>query len=204
VVDPPTTHPNTPPTVPPTATPTPTPTDSATPTETPSTASPTDDPTATPTDRKTTEPTTAPTSPGRTVSTKRPTTSPTTTPPPPPVDGKMTGDELQLFNLIDNARVDNGCARLKQDPNLTASARAEAGDRALSGNNLDSGTGAGGDNMTAQQAFDRMMNNSRSTILNCGLTTLGVGAQGSPHDSGVLCPLLCSKKTRVAWVADFS
>lgn len=205
VVAPPTAHPSTPPTA--TRTPTPTPTDSASPTETPSTVSPTDDPTASPTkDGKTTEPTTAPTSPGRTVSTKRPTTPPTTTapPPPPPVDGQMTGDELQLFNLIDNARVDNGCARLKQDPNLTGSARAEAGDRASSGSNLNSGTGAGGDNMTAQQAFDRMMNNSRSTILNCGLTTLGVGAQGSPHDSGVLCPLLCSKKTRVAWVADFS
>ena len=120
----------------------------------------------------------------------------------------MTGDEKQLFNLIDNARVNSGCAPLKQDPNLTTGARGEAGDRAASGKNLNkssgSETGAGGDNMSAQQAFDQMMSSNRSTVLNCGLTTLGVGAQGSPYDSGILCPLICSSKTRVAWVADFS
>jgi hypothetical protein len=120
----------------------------------------------------------------------------------------MTGAEMQLFSMIDNARVANGCAPLKQDPNLTGGARSDATDRAKSGKNLNSSSGsklgAGGDNMTAQQAFDQMMSSSRSTILSCGLTTLGVGTQGADYSTGVLCPLICSDKTRVAWVADFS
>ena len=199
VVAPPTARPSTPPTATPTATPTPTPTDSATPTETPSTAGPTDDPTASPTkDGKTTEPTTAPTSPDRTVSTKRPTT---------PTDHhrtaaaaarggrRMNADELQLFNLIDNARVSNGCARLEQDPGLTDGARADAGNRAKSGavnSTGSSGTTAGGDNWSAQQAFNQMMAQSRSTVLNCGLTTLGVGAPASPQHCDACWPCSAS------------
>jgi hypothetical protein len=212
VVAPPTPQPSTPPTATPSATPTPTPTDSATPTETPSTT-PTDDPTATPTDgRKTTEPTTAPTSPGRTVSTRRPTTPPTTTQPPPPppdADGGMNSDELQLFNLIDNARVNAGCARLEQDPGLTDAARADAGNRAESGaTNSASGSAstAGGDNWSAQQAFNQMMAQSKSTVLNCGLTTLGVGRKSAKYCNAINLLGFCvgSKPTRVAWVADFS
>lgn len=204
VVAPPSSHPSTPPTVPPTATPTQTPT--AGPTDTPSTSTtPTDGPTATPTKERAT---TTPTPPDRTVSTTKPRPTQTTTAPPPPVDGQMTGDEKQLFSMIDSARVDNGCAPLKQDPNLTGGARSDATDRAKTGKKLNSGSGseagAGGDNMTAQQAFDQMMSNHKNTILNCGLTTLGVGTQGADYSTGVLCPLFCSSKTRVAWVADFS
>ena len=90
----------------------------------------------------------------------------------------MNPDELQLFNLIDSARVNNGCARLEQDPGLTDGARSDAGNRAKSGStNSFSGSEstAGGDNWSAQQAFNQMMAQSKSTVLNCGLTTLGVG-----------------------------
>lgn len=211
VVVPPTKLPTTPPTAKPTATPTPTPTDSDTPTPTDS-ASPTDGPTKTPTKESTSVPTQAPTSPGHTVTTKpNPSTPPTTTVPPPPVDGGMDSDEMQLFNLIDNARVNNGCARLKQDPNLTTGARSDADNRASTGKKLNSGSGssagAGGDGMSAQQAFNQMMDDSNDTILNCSLTTLGVGTGDATYRSGgILCGIgFCtSTKTRVAWVADFS
>jgi hypothetical protein len=120
----------------------------------------------------------------------------------------MNGDEQALFDMIDNARVNNGCARLKQDPSLTGGARSTAGDRASSGKNLNSGSGsqagAGGDGMSAQAAYNQMMKNSRSTILNCGLTTLGVGTRSADYSTGLLCPLICSTKSRNAWVADFS
>ncbi|HET6985348.1 MAG TPA: hypothetical protein VFI00_01990 [Kribbella sp.] len=210
VVAPPTPHPSIPPTATPTVTPTQTPTDSATPSDTPS---PTGRPTETPTEGSTTTaPTTGPTSPGRTVSTRRPTQPPTTAPPPPPpvADGGMSPDELQLFNLIDNARVNNGCARLEQDPGLANGARSDARGRAKSGS-TNSFTGsestAGGENWSAQQAFNEMMAQSKNTVLNCGLTTLGVGkdtakfCKGGPDLLGVC---FGSKPTRVAWVADFS
>ncbi|MDX2967590.1 spore germination YkwD domain-containing protein [Kribbella solani] len=111
----------------------------------------------------------------------------------------MTSTEKQLFDLIDNARVDNGCARLKQDPSLTGGARSTASDRAASGQNLNSGTGAGGNKMTAQQAYNRLMKNAQSTVLNCGLTALGVG-----FDSKQTCTLLIICTDRNAWVAKFS
>lgn len=210
-------------TTPPTATPTVTPT--TTPTTTPSTTptgSPTDTPTDTPTRESTrnpttaptsaptsTAPTTAPTTPGDTVTSKPPTTPPpTTTPPPPPVDGGMQGTEKQLFDMIDNARVNNGCTSLKQDPSLTTSARSTASSRASSGSNLNGGSGsqagAGGDKMTVQQAYNQMMKNRQGTILNCSLTTLGVGTDSQPHDTGLLCPLICGTTTRNVWVANFS
>lgn len=215
VINSPTVHPNTPhPTATPTATPSTTPTDSTTPTTTPSdSGSPTDSPTGTPTrDSQTTSPTTGPTSPGRTLSTGKPTTTePTTTAPPPPpeADGNMNGDELQLFNLIDNARVNNGCARLEQDPGLTDGARGDASSRAQSGATNSSGSSkstAGGDNWSAQQAFDQMMAQSRNTVLNCGLTTLGVGMETAKHCTAINLLGICigSKPTRYAWVADFS
>jgi hypothetical protein len=120
----------------------------------------------------------------------------------------MNGDEQQVFSLINNARMSNGCASLKQDPGLTGGARSTAGDRATSGKNLNSGSGsqagAGGDNMSAQQAYNQMMKNSKSTILSCGLTTLGVGTRSADHSSGLLCPLICSTASRDAWVANFS
>ena len=121
----------------------------------------------------------------------------------------MNPDELQLFNLIDNARVNNGCARLEQDPGLTNGARADAGNRAESGStNSFSGSGstAGGDNWSAQQAFNQMMAQSRSTLLNCGLTTLGVGRKSAKYCNALNLLGFCvgPKPTRVAWVADFS
>ena len=193
-------------TVPPTATPTATPTNtpsetpSATPTNTP-TNTPTDtpttksskSPTTAPTSAPTTQPTTAPTSPGRTVPTPTPTK--TTTTPPPPVDGGMDANEQQLFDLIDNARADNGCARLKEDPSLTSGARSTAQSRATSGDNLNgssgSQVGAGGDGMTAQQAYNQLMKKYKSQVLDCGRTTLGVGMKSADHDTGMLCPLIC-------------
>ncbi|NIK62342.1 hypothetical protein [Kribbella shirazensis] len=208
------------PTLPPSATPsaTPTSTPSATPSATP-TNSPTDSasPTTTPTTRSaTTAPTTAPpstrpttsTTPGRTIGTTKPT--PTTPPPtttPPPVDGGMAPNEKQLFDLIDNARVSNGCAPLKQDPALTNSARGTAGSRAKTGSGMDdssgSQVGAGGDRMSAQQAYDRLMSSSRSTILNCGRTTLGVGF--GTEERCTLQIITCLRYTdRNVWVANFS
>jgi uncharacterized protein YkwD len=218
VIAPPSEHASTPPTAPPTATPTGTPTDSVTPTTTPTdvpTDTPTDVPTSQPTDNPSTANPTNPTTPGRTLSTGRPIpteTNTTTTappPPPPPVDGQMQPPEKQLFDMIDNARVNNGCARLKQDPGLTGGARDSARDRASSGNNLSgsggSRAGAGGDRMSPQDAYTQMMSRNKGTILNCGFTTLGVGTGSAPRETGILCPVLCTGSTaRNAWVADFS
>jgi hypothetical protein len=206
------------PTVPPTGTPTVTPTNtpSATPTTSP-TDSPTDTPTGTPTRESTrnpttaptsapssSDPTTAPTSPGRTVTTTKPSPTPTETTPPPPVDGRMNSTEKQLFDLIDNARVNNGCARLQQDPSLTKTAEGTAGSRAKTGSGMDdssgSQVGAGGDNMTAQQAYNRLMSTSRATVLSCSLTTLGVGFGTKEHCALII--VVCSDRN--AWVANFS
>ena len=204
-------------TVPPTATPTATPT--STPSTTPSTTpteSPTDSPTETPTKSSTktptvaptsaptTQPSTAPTSPGRTVTTPGPTQT-TTTPPPPPVDGGMQPNEKQLFDMIDNARADNGCAPLKQDPGLTNSARGTAGSRAKTGSGMNDTSapqvGAGGDNMTAQQAYNKLMSSdSRSTVLDCGKTTLGVGFGTAKHCTLII--IACTDRN--VWVANFS
>jgi uncharacterized protein YkwD len=192
---PPVTRPTTP-----KATPTPTPTDSATPTSTPS-SEPTRVPTTGPTDQGTQAPTDPP-------STRRPTTTtPTpTTPPPPADDGNMKANELALFNLIDEARQDNGCAPLQRETDLTVGARSDAGDRAESGSVNATGSSmsaAGGDNWTPQKAFNQMMSQSRSTIMNCGLTTLGVGFGTAPHCTVEV--LWClSEADRNAWVADFT
>ena len=206
-------------TVPPTATPsaTPTSTPSATPSTTP-TESPTDTPTdkptksstrtptVAPTSAPTSNPTTAPTSPGRTVNTPRPTqTTTTTAPPPPPArDGGMTSDELQLFDMIDSARKSNGCAPLEQDPSLTNSARGTAGSRAKTGSGMNdtsgSQVGAGGDNMSAQQAYDKLMSGSRDTVLNCSMTTLGVGFGTQQHCTLII--IACTDRN--VWVANFS
>ncbi|MFF0345007.1 hypothetical protein [Kribbella sp. NPDC004875] len=201
----PTATPTTTPTATPTDTPTGTPTDSASPTTVPSRTPSTTEPSSTPTSERSTV---APTTPGRTVNSPKPTPTKTTTTPPPPVDGGMRGTEQQLFDMIDDARVNNGCARLKQDPSLTTGARSTAGSRAASGDNLNSGSGsqagAGGDNMTVQQAYNQIMKKQQSTVLNCGLTTLGVGVGSADHNTGLLCPLFCSTAARNAWVANFS
>lgn len=194
--------------------PTPTPTK---PTRTPSsTPTPGQDPTRTPTSHPTTVPTdgpgddtaTPPDEPTRSGESRGP--SPTAVPskPPssrPPVDnGSMTGDEQQLFSLIDDARGQNGCAPLGRDSNLTGGARGEADSRAT--NNDVSSTGsskasAGGEDMSAQAAFDRLKNESSGTLLNCGLHELGVGRGTAQYRTCVI--IFCSNHTRVAWVADF-
>lgn len=218
VIAPPSSRVTTTPTVPPTATPTHTPTNSASPTTTPTTT-PTE---RTSTDAPTTAPTEAPTSTGATnipSTTQTQTTHPpvptqtktTTVPPPPPPparDGGMNGDESQLFDMLDNVRRQNGCAPLEQDPNLTGSARSDALNRARSGSTNSTGSSkstAGGDDWSAQQAYDQIMAQSRSTVLNCGLTTLGVGRKTHQYcKSPVLGLCLGATPTRVAWVADFS
>jgi len=196
---PPVTRPTTP-----KATPTPTPTDSATPTSTPSTTEPTDDPTTAPTEQGTTAPT-APPSTQRPTKTK-PSTTMSTSPPPPAADGQMTADELQLFNMIDQARISNGCAPLEQDPNLTDRARSDATGRTKSDSKLNASgasmTAAGGDEWTAQDAYNQMMAQSKSTVLNCNLTTLGVGKAEKEYCKVLLC--LTGTTDRVSWVADFT
>jgi hypothetical protein len=120
----------------------------------------------------------------------------------------MDANEQQLFDLIDNARVNNGCAPLKQDPSLTGNARATAGSRAKTGSGMNdtsgSQIGAGADKMTAQQAYDKLMSQSRSTVLNCNLTTLGVGF-GTAERCTLPILIGCLNYTdRNAWVANFS
>jgi len=198
----PTTRASTPPTATPTATPTQTPTDSVTPTTTPSTTESTES-TATPTTDRSSKSPTAPPDDPTTAPTQRPTA---TTPPPPADDGSMNSTELALFNLIDNARTNQGCAPLKRDSDITSGARGDAASRARSGSvNYKTGSmsAAGGDKWTAQKAFDQMMSQSRSTVLNCGLTTLGVGFGTAEHCTVQV--LVClGKADRNAWVADFS
>jgi hypothetical protein len=114
----------------------------------------------------------------------------------------MSPDELKLFSLIDNARTDKGCAPLQRNSSLSDIAQSDADQRAKSGEVSGSGSSmaaAGGDNWTAQTAFNRMMDQNSGTILNCGLHQLGVGRGSSPH-----CTFLClTRPDRVDWVADF-
>ncbi|MFB6725694.1 hypothetical protein ACFCV3_36320 [Kribbella sp. NPDC056345] len=212
-VDDPTVPPKTPPATP-TAPPTGTPTTSVTPT-TPPTSGPTETPTTRPTDAPTSTATTRPTAP---PTTSRPTTTPTgdptNTPPPPPPpppkdDGDMDGNEMQLFNKINSARRSNGCADLKRDTGLTRSAESEAQERAedntANGGNTNSKATAGGDNWSADKAYDRMMSSNEGTLLNCGLTTMSVGRKTASYRTGPLCGIgICTgTSTRVAWVAIF-
>jgi hypothetical protein len=56
--------------------------------------------------------------------------------------------------------------------------------------------------MSAQAAFNRLKSQSSSTILNCGLSELGVGRASERYCSTQL--VFCLKySTRVSWVADF-
>ena len=190
----------------PTPSSTPTPSGSETPGKTPST-SPTDGPTTVPTDgpgdTKTPKPPRTGSSAGP-KPTSRPTPTATTT---TPVDaGNMSGDELQLFSLIDSARTDRGCAPLRRNSDLSDRAGNDAEGRASKGNVNDGGStmaAAGGDDWDAQKAFEQMMNDNADTVLNCGLSELGVGRESAEY-----CPVICigglGKATRVSWVADFN
>jgi hypothetical protein len=210
-----------PPKAKPTATPTPsrtpktpTPSDTPTPGET---ARPTDGPTDEPTDQPggdetplpTTGPTRATAGPKQTAKPTTATPTPTTpTPTTPADDGNMSSSELQLFTLIDDARVDKGCSRLDRNSSLSGNAQAEADDRASSGNVASTGSSkasAGGDDMDdAQAAFDRLKSQSSGTLFDCGMDELGVGVGDSTRRDCALIFLGCSDKTRYAWVVDFS
>ncbi|WP_343888841.1 hypothetical protein [Kribbella sandramycini] len=206
-VDAPTTPPATPPKTPPptpSATPTATPTDGVTPT-TPPTGGPTSVPTSAPTDNPTT---TAPPPPNPTDPTPtQPTTSKPPPPQPPPDDGDMRELELDLFKRINDARISNGCAALKRDSSVTHGARGEAQNRAednnVNGGDTSSKATVGGNSMSASAAFDRMMSDNRSTVLNCNLTTLGVGRGAADYRDCAVVVLICSDRTRVGWVANF-
>jgi hypothetical protein len=117
----------------------------------------------------------------------------------------MSGSEAELFSLVDNKRVENGCSPLRRNSNLTGGARAEAQDRARTGQMAtggSSGASTGGKDMTAKTAFDRLMSSSSKTVLNCGLDELGVGQGGAEYCTAQL--LVClSTATRYAWVIDF-
>ncbi|WP_344156739.1 hypothetical protein [Kribbella yunnanensis] len=202
------------PTATPTAPPTGTPTASTTPTA-PPTSGPTNTPTTVPTDNPTSTATTVPTNPPTSQPTTTPTGKPTKTPPPPPpppppaADGDMTNDEIQLFNQIDSARKSKGCAPLEQDAPVTYGARSDAQSRSKSGNVNASGSSmsaAGGDNWSSNDAFNQMMAQSKGTLLNCGLRTLGVGRGTYKYCTSVDLLGLCIGKrvTRVGWVADFN
>ncbi|GAB2569906.1 CAP domain-containing protein [Kribbella endophytica] len=209
---------------PPTAVPSTPPTPGQTPTTpgvtpTPGKTSGTPDPTVTPTDGPTGRPTDTPTSgttttppPSSETQNPRPTKTPTRTPtadpttPEPPKDyGNQDDAERELFSYIDSARQERGCAPLQKDTNLDNGAESDAESRASSGDV--SGTGSssaavGGDGMNAKDAFDKLKTESSGTLFNCGHTELGVGQGDSTRKIG-LCPLICSEKTRYAWVVDF-
>jgi uncharacterized protein YkwD len=208
-VDAPTTPPKSPKTPPvsPTAPPTGTPTSSVTPT-TPPTGGPTDTPTTAPTTGTSTTPS-IPKNTDEPRPTTTPTGDPTNTPPPPPPptdNGSMEKDELQLFNSINSARKSNGCAPLKRDSSLTRSSRSEAYDRAakdtVNKGNTGSKATAGGDDWSASKAYDAMMSNNRDTMLDCSLTTMGVGRGDADYKTCTLV-LFCSTHNRVGWVATF-
>ncbi|NEA31588.1 hypothetical protein G3I17_07910 [Streptomyces sp. SID13031] len=199
---------------------TPTPTDTpSTPGQTPSTT-PTDGPSTTPTSGPTDGPTAGPTdgpstqTPQVPPNSQQPTNTPsstpsstpsTSTPPPPTDDGDMSGEEVELFSLVDNQRVENGCAPLRRNSSLSGGAGAEADDRAES-NSYSSGSSkasTGGKDMTAKTAFSRLMDNSSGTLLDCGLRELGVGRGDAKFCNALICLGSVGQATRYAWVVDF-
>jgi hypothetical protein len=117
----------------------------------------------------------------------------------------MVPQEQELFSLVDNKRVENGCAPLRRNSNLTGGARAEANDRARTGqlaSGGSSGASTGGKDMTAKAAFDRLMSSNSRTVLDCGLDELGVG-QGDAKYCTTQVLVCLNTATRYAWVVDF-
>lgn len=197
------------PTKSPSASPTRTPSETPTPSDTVTPSEPTDEPTSVPTSSSTTvptsdpRPTTRPTSTGRpTQSTSpRPTKTPSTTPPWND-GGNMDGDEKALYDMIDSARRNKGCAELLPDSGLSDRSRSRAGqmaeDRSYSGGSGSQTTAGGGGSVSASSAYDQMMSNYGSTLLDCGLDRLGVGRA---QDEDCLL-FLCSATT--GWAATFA
>ncbi|GAA3587750.1 hypothetical protein [Kribbella ginsengisoli] len=208
----------------PSSTPSGTPAGTPSPSDTPSTPgrTPTGDPSTTPTEGPTDGPTDRPTTTGatdgptsstttkapdnpNTTPTHSPSTTPSSTPPPPADGGSMSAEEFELFSLVDNKRVESGCSPLHRNSNLTGGARAEAEDRARTGQMASggsSGASTGGKDMTAKAAFDRLMSSNSRTVLDCGLDELGVG-QGDAKYCTTQVLVCLNTATRYAWVVDF-
>jgi hypothetical protein len=179
------------------------------------TPTPSERPTATPTATPTSErsESTVPRDPTRSqsVGPTRATTGPVNPPTQPPSstqapsptdDGSMFPRELELFNLIDNARVDRGCARLKRDSDLTGNARSYAENQAGSGSNTTGGgTDAIAEANSPNAAFDALQQSYSGVLFDCGRDTLGIGfADVKPGVCDVV--PVCTHERR--WVADFS
>jgi hypothetical protein len=117
----------------------------------------------------------------------------------------MTAEEVELFSLVDNKRVESGCSPLHRNSNLTGGARAEADDRARTGQMASagsSGASTGGKDMTAKAAFDRLMSSNSRTVLDCGRDELGVG-QGDAKYCTTQVLVCLNTATRNAWVVAF-
>lgn len=150
----------------------------------------------------TTTSTTAP--PETTASTTTTTTAPPTTEPPPPPSPPTTSPaptradiETEVVTLANEARKANGCAPLEIDDRLVEAARAHSEDMAANGyfshDSLDGSSFAdrivaagyprpAAENIaqgqdSARSVHDAWMNSDghRANILNCDLTTVGVG-----------------------------
>ena len=118
----------------------------------------------------------------------------------------MSPDEASLFSKIDSARQSEGCAPLRRNNSLSDNAEDEAGSRAADNDFSASGSkaAAGGKDMSAQTAFDRLMDQSSDTVLNCGLDELGVGRGTAKYCSAIVCIGGLGQATRVGWVVDFN
>jgi hypothetical protein len=168
-----------------------------------------------PTNRPTVIPTGAVTVPASTRPSDRPSTDPTgtpttITPSPDPTttpadDGGMHPDEEELFTLINNERMANGCATLQRNTRLTLSSRGDASGRAKRNDLNDNGgsyVAVGGDGMSGKRAMDRIRTNNPRVLQDCDLEVLGVGQGKATYESCTFL-IICTSKTRVSWVADF-
>lgn len=109
--------------------------------------------------------------------------------------------KLELFQLIDNARVERGCARLGRNSGLTSNARSHASSEAKNNStNTGSGTDAIADANSSNAAYNQLTRSYSGVIFDCGRDTLGIGF--AAEESGLLCDVLpCATERR--WVADF-
>jgi uncharacterized protein YkwD len=199
----------------PSNTPSETPTRTPTPSETP-TPDPTDRPASVPTSSSTTVPTSDPRPTHDPTTTPRPTSStstrptktpkPTKTTPPWTDGGGMVDNEKALFDMINSARQNRGCAALLPDTDLTTSARGYAQESArdnTTGTRSGTEAAAAGDgDESTRDAYNRMMDAYGRTLMNCSLDKLGVG-YAYYENKPLLCPLLnpCVEESR--WIATF-
>ncbi|HKN99097.1 MAG TPA: CAP domain-containing protein [Pseudonocardiaceae bacterium] len=143
----------------------------------------------------TTTPPPKPTTTTATTTTRRPAT--TTHPAPRPTTTPEPTQQDEVFDLVDQARAQAGCAALKDDPRLTRAAQAHSDDMSVnhyfdhttpSGVPFDAREKAagyptpGGENIaegqtSARQVMTDWMNSAghRANILNCDFTAIGIG-----------------------------